>query len=202
MQAIVQSLPKILEAGGKLIAEFARGIVQNIGKIGEAIGSIGEKIMDGIGSLVDGAAQWGRDMIDNFIGGIKGMWDKAKNAVSDFAGGIKRFLGFSEPEEGPLSDFHTYAPDMVKLFAQGIKDNQGLLDDAINGAFNFRPAIAAGMTGGQEYTVPRAGTAAQAPRNIVIPLYIDGREFARAEVPYIEAEQRRYGVRIANGGVY
>ena len=138
VQAIVQSLPKILEAGGKLIAEFARGIVQNIGKIGEAIGSIGEKIMDGIGSLVDSAAQWGRDMIDNFIGGIKGMWDKAKNAVSDFAGGIKRFLGFSEPEEGPLSDFHTYAPDMVKLFAQGIKDNQGLLDDAINGAFNFR----------------------------------------------------------------
>ena len=50
--------------------------------------------------------------------------------------------------------------------------------------------------------MPRAGTAGSAPRNIIIPLYIDGREFARAEVPYIEAEQRRYGVRIATGGVY
>lgn len=52
---------------------------------------------------------------------------------------------------------------------------------------------------GREIVVPRS---ASAPQNIVIPLYIDGREFARAEVPYIEAEQRRYGVRIATGGVY
>ena len=194
--------PEIISAGWRLIGALAEGLVKGIANIVPAIGQIMTAISDGIGSLVDSAAQWGRDMIDNFIGGIKGMWDKAKNAVSDFAGGIKRFLGFSEPEEGPLSDFHTYAPDMVKLFAKGIKDNQSLLDDAINGAFNFRPTIAAGMTGGQEFTVPRAGTIAQAPRNIIIPLYIDGREFARAEVPYIEAEQRRYGVRIATGGVY
>jgi phage-related protein len=169
-----------------------------VGKIGEAIGSIGEKIMDGIGSLVDSAAQWGRDMIDNFIGGIKSMWDKAKNAVSDFAGMVKDFLGFSEPEEGPLSNFHTYAPDMMKLFAEGIEQNKGMIADAIDGAFSFGPSITGNMAGqGETYKVSRGGE--NGGRNIVIPIMIDGREFARAEVPYIEAEQNRVGIRLSGG---
>ena len=33
---------------------------------------------------------------------------------------IKSFLGFSEPEDGPLSDFHTYMPDMIDLMTQRI----------------------------------------------------------------------------------
>lgn len=46
------------------------------------------------------------------------------------------------------------------------------------------------------FTVPRVNPA---PRNIVVPLYIDGREFARAEIPYIESEQQRIGTRIVTG---
>ena len=57
-------------------------------------------------------------------------------------------LGFSEPEEGPLSDFHTYAPDMMKLFAKGITDNAGLVTDAAERAFNLQPTIAAASTSG------------------------------------------------------
>ena len=48
-----------------------------------------------------------------------------------------------------------------------------------------------GAMGGQQYTTPMQGGA---PRNIVIPLYIDGREFARAEVPFIDAEYQRVGL--------
>ena len=51
-------------------------------------------------------------------------------------------------------------------------------------------AVNRGMAG-QEVVVPRANPA---PRTIVVPLYIDGREFARAEVPYIESEQQRVGL--------
>ena len=50
-----------------------------------------------------------------------------------------------------------------------------------------------GVMGGNTFTVPRANPA---PRNIVIPLYIDGVEFARTEVPYIEAEQQRVGLKL------
>ena len=33
---------------------------------------------------------------------------------------------------GPLSNFHTYAPDMMELFAKGIKDNEDLIADQMN----------------------------------------------------------------------
>ena len=61
------------------------------------------------------------------------------------AGKVKDFLGFSEPDEGPLSNFHTYAPDMIDLFVKGIKDNQKKLDKAITDAFDFKPMIEGGM---------------------------------------------------------
>ena len=197
-ETLIKNAPKLLEAGVKLIGSLAQGIVNSVGKIGEAIGSIGEKIMDGIGSLIDSAAQWGKDMIDNFIGGIKSMWDKAKNAVSDFAGGIKRFLGFSEPEEGPLSDFHTYAPDMMRLFAKGIEDNAGLINNAVSSAFSLRPAIASATSGkGEEIIVPKYNTSRNENRNLTVILEVKGTELGRVVTPLVEAEQRRIGVRLA-----
>ena len=45
---------------------------------------------------------------------------------------IKDILGFSEPKTGPLSNFHTYAPDMVKLWCSGIYENLGLIDESSN----------------------------------------------------------------------
>ena len=69
------------------------------------------------------AKTWGKDLIDGFIGGIKEKWENLKDTVSDVAQSVKDFLGFSEPKKGPLSNFHTYAPDMMDLFAKGIKDN-------------------------------------------------------------------------------
>lgn len=87
------------------------------------------------------ALQWGKDLIGNFIGGIKAKWEDLKGAVSGAAGLIQSHLHFSEPDEGPLKDFHTYAPDMMKLFAQGIKDNEHLVTDQIDRSFDFGSQI-------------------------------------------------------------
>lgn len=87
------------------------------------------------------AWDWGVDMINNFISGIGAMAQQAWDAVEGFAQGIADRLGFSEPELGPLSDFHTYAPDMMDLFAQGIRDNADVVNDAIADNFDFSDAI-------------------------------------------------------------
>jgi hypothetical protein len=87
------------------------------------------------------AWDWGVDMINNFINGIGAMAQQAWDAVEGFAQGIADRLGFSEPELGPLSDFHTYAPDMMDLFAQGIRDNADVVNDAIADNFDFSDAI-------------------------------------------------------------
>ena len=94
-------------------------------------------IGDGFLGLVESAKTWGKDLIDNFIGGIKAKWDALKNTVGQTAQTIKDYLGFSEPEKGPLSNFHTYAPDMMDLFIKGIKDNEGRLRSQIADTFNF-----------------------------------------------------------------
>lgn len=99
------------------------------------------------------ALEWGRDLIASFIDGIRNGWNDLKGALGEFAQKVADFLGFSEPKEGPLSNFHTYAPDMMELFAKGIKDNEGLVTAQISRSFNFEPqlrgaspALAAGPT--------------------------------------------------------
>ena len=76
----------------------------------------------------------------------KTIWENLKNMISNVAGLIGDFLGFSEPEKGPLSNFHTYAPDMMRLFAKGITDNEKMLQDTVADAFDFQPTINAGMS--------------------------------------------------------
>lgn len=52
--------------------------------------------------------------------GLPGAVGGIVDAVSGVAGKIKSFLGFSKPDEGPLSDFDTYMPDMIDLMTKGI----------------------------------------------------------------------------------
>ena len=196
--AIIQSLPKIIEAGMQLVGAWAKGVINNARAVLNAVGQIGRDIVDFFVNLGNSAWEWGKDMMLNLWEGIKAFINKPIDAVKGLAGKIKDFLGFSEPEEGPLSNFHTYAPDMMKLFADGIEQNKGLITDAIDGAFAFGPSIAGNMAGqGETYKVPRGDSGGG--RNIIIPIMIDGREFARAEVPYIEAEQNRVGIRLSGG---
>lgn len=102
---------------------------------------LGEMLKNIFGDLLAKFKQWGADMISNFINGIKEKWQALKDTVAAVGQSIKDFLGFSEPKEGPLSNFHTYAPDMMKLFAQGIRDNAYLITDAIGSSFDLRPYL-------------------------------------------------------------
>lgn len=106
---------------------FADGIKDNIHLVENNIISLTDKIKNKISSVVDAASSWGWDMLINFNNGIVEAYDSVIQTVANVASSIKSYLGFSEPEKGALSDFHTYAPDMMKLFAQGIKENQNLV---------------------------------------------------------------------------
>lgn len=117
--------------------------------IKEFFSGIWEKIKGGF--KISDALSWGKDLINNFINGIKQMWENLKNTIKNVADTVKNFLGFSEPKEGPLSNFHTYAPDMMKLFAEGVRKNKGLVTDAVTDAFNFQPTLAVAGTYSNRY---------------------------------------------------
>lgn len=88
--------------------------------------------VDTLGSLPGKALQWGKDLIDNFISGIKSKLSSLADSVKGVAQTVRDFIGFSEPKKGPLSNFHTYAPDMMSLFAGGIQDNLWRVQDQLN----------------------------------------------------------------------
>lgn len=106
-----------------------------------------------IGSLPGMAFSWGADMIRNLISGIQSI--DVVGAVSAVAGTISSFLHFSEPDVGPLSNFHTFMPDMMKLMSQGIKSNvwrvereiKGVAGMMANGINSVRPSLPASRGG-------------------------------------------------------
>lgn len=104
------------------------GIFENIrNAVVEKVTAIKDSIVEGftaaidwIKSLPEQALQWGADIIQGIVDGITGAIGKVGEAVSGVASKIKSFLGFSKPDDGPLSDFDTYMPDMIDLMAKGI----------------------------------------------------------------------------------
>ena len=84
-------------------------------------------------SLKNSATTWGKDVCDNMANGISKAKSTVESAVKGVADKIKSFLGFSEPEDGPLSNFHTYMPDMIDLMTYGIKKNQGKVIGTVSG---------------------------------------------------------------------
>ena len=107
---------KIREAAGNLL----EGIKATIGNVRDAIVTGIQAAIDWITSLPAEALKWGSDIIDGIVSGIQSAVGRVGEAVKGVADKIKSFLGFSEPEDGPLSDFHTYMPDMIDLMASGI----------------------------------------------------------------------------------
>lgn len=114
------------------------GIFQNIwNAIVEKVTGIKDAIVNGFTAAIDWikslpaqALQWGADIIQGIVDGITGAIGKVGEAVSGVANKIKSFLGFSVPEDGPLSDFDTYMPDMIELMTKGINAGK----DKIRGA--------------------------------------------------------------------
>lgn len=142
---LFEALPKLLLAVPELIMHFIGAIVKLGGRLLDVGAQMIGFIKDGITKTAKNAKKWGKDLIANFIQGIKDKFNALKESVKGVASKIRDFLGFSEPKEGPLSNFHTYAPDMIDLFIKGIKSNQSRLNDAITNAFDFKPMITGGM---------------------------------------------------------
>ncbi len=100
-----------------------------------------EAAADYIKSLPQKFYDWGKDMVQNLIDGIQAKIDALKAKISELAGMISSYIHFSEPDVGPLSNFHTYMPDMIDEMVNGI--NQGI------------PQVAQAMNGLAQSMVPQ-----------------------------------------------
>lgn len=125
------------------VGRMVDGVKFAIQKIPGIFSDIFGRVRNFVTSLPGEALRWGRDIVDGIADGIRGAIGKVTSAVSGVANKIRSFLHFSEPDVGPLSDFHTYMPDMMSGLAGGIKAGipmlqkaAGLAAGAISGGLN------------------------------------------------------------------
>lgn len=132
--AIINNLPTIITAGVKIIQALIEGLISMAGNLPQIAYDILLNLKDTFAGGVEAAWGWGRDLIINFANGIiehtKAVWSSVKNVAQS----IWDLLHFSEPDAGPLKDFHTYAPDMMRTFAEGITKNAHLVSEAASQA--------------------------------------------------------------------
>lgn len=138
--ALYQNWDTIKQKATELWTAITEAFSNMLTSISETMTNIKDAIVDGweeaikfIKELPSKAADWGRDIIEGMISGIREKMDGIGGAISGVADKIKSFIGFSEPEEGPLSNFHTYMPDMMETMAEGIRDNTWRVEQAITG---------------------------------------------------------------------
>lgn len=214
VDTLIDNLPKLLEMGATLLAKLIAGLISHIPQLIKAIPQIISAIVrgfvnawpqlkqagvdlinmvgNGIKSLASEAWTWGKDLISNFIDGI---WAKAQSlwdTVSGIGQGIRDFIGFSEPKEGPLSNFHTYAPDMMALFAKGIKDNEHLVTDQLAKSFSFESTVTPNVQKSAS-TFGGADSDSGGIINIVVQSVLDGRVIGETAYKYQRGMARAIG---------
>lgn len=125
---------KVTEAKQKAVDAFTNmknTISNKVNEIKNSIVNGFKNAVDYIKSLPSEAKKWGSDIINGIIQGIKDKLGALKKEMSNVADTVKSYIHFSEPDVGPLSDFHTYMPDMIKLMTEGINKGIPELENAM-----------------------------------------------------------------------
>lgn len=130
------------------------GVTSTVGGIKDSIINGFEKAVTYIKNLPKQALQWGKDIINNLIQGIKDKISGIADAIGSVADIISDFIHFSEPEKGPLKNFHTFMPDMMSQIARGITQGIPQIEQAMTGLTEkMVPTleIPTGQAGGNSY---------------------------------------------------
>lgn len=181
--AWAKRIPSSVTSGASSIVSVGKNIVKNlwsgISSLGEWLAgkakSIGSKAVKGIKSGITGLAGIGKNIVKGLWGGAKDMVDwavgKFKGLGKSILKGIKSALGIKSPSR----EFAEVGMYSVLGLVKGLEDNSRLVENATESLVRI-PMVGMGnlaMDGAYTY-----GTSAS--YTIDVPLYINGREFARA----------------------
>lgn len=175
----------------------------------------------GLSKISKKTKKYGSDLVQNFIDGIQSKESDLTDAVEkSIAKTIKKHIGFSEPEEGVLSNFHTFAPDMIDLFVKGITDNGHKIGEAFDSSLGltdlasqvdgnlFAPAVQAAGNSMQIAGLPslteisgQNDKTGNQPTNLHVTLKVGRTEFAKLVYQLGKEEEQRVGLNLATGAI-
>lgn len=129
--AVVNKVTELKTNAVNAFHNLLTAITNTVSNIKNAIVNGFQNAVDYITSLPGRALSWGRDIINGIVDGIRNAIGRIRDVMSDVAETIASFIHFSEPDEGPLSNFHTYMPDMMRQIAQGIEAGKPQIEKAM-----------------------------------------------------------------------
>ena len=129
---ISDTLTKIHDKFKEIFDKIKEAVSERINRVKETIVNGMEQAVDYIRSLPEKFYHWGADMVQNIIDGIQSKIDAVKAKVAELAQAIASYIHFSEPDVGPLSNFHTFMPDMIDMMVRGIDQGIPKLQNAMN----------------------------------------------------------------------
>jgi len=84
-----------------------------------------------IEGIIAKAREWGRNLVRAFTGGVRTETPAAVQAAGDVVDGISNQMGFESPaKEGPGRTADRWAPNLMKMYAQGILANVNIVKNA------------------------------------------------------------------------
>jgi tape measure domain-containing protein len=177
--------------------------------------------------IKEDAFSWGKNLITGFVDGIKEKVKTIKLTLKNVGNTVKDFIGFSSPtKEGPGRDADKWAPNLMKMFAEGISQSIPEVHSAVSDMTKQltgmiqQPMITqgtamadnAGLTDTIAQAVYRAiidafritqasstGTSSGESKELV--LKIDNTVLARMQLPAIIREGQRQGLNLVIQGV-
>lgn len=181
LNALANHAPEILSAGFSIVMQIIAGLAKAIPTL---LNAAGELILKLLNAFFD--ADWksiGHNIVTGIKNGIAGLWDDlvddVQSAVNRLWESAKRALGIASPSKKFKYIGEMSVEGMEEGFEEGEQDltrkvtniYTNMLQAATPGAVS-----ASGMESSVSYNLAATGGSA----TIVVPLYLDGREIARA----------------------
>lgn len=200
VQALVDCSSMLFDGAVELFSMILQAMIELNPKIQQIWKDIFDVIKAFFKDKFNEAKQWGKDLIANFVQGIKDMIGKVKDVLVEVGQTVVDFLGFSEPKKGPLSNFHTYSPDMIDLWNKGIEENEYKLEDQLAKSFDFSEDLVATVNPTAVVSAPATNGATnniQGMENatFVIPVYVGGDKVDEHIINAVDAYNHRSGGR-------
>ena len=213
---IVSILSNVGNKIGDFFTNLWRGITNTANDIWNAITGVFRDIGNWFGNLFKDAFNWGKNLINMIGNGIRSAVNWVGDAVGSVIDTIKGWLGFGSPtEEGPGRTSDEWAPNLMKMYTEGIEAGLPDIENAVN-----EVAMTLANMNGTNYTgeVPTGeitiggdilnGLLAAMNMNESVPkesdktieLSIDGTVFARLIYPALTREFKRNGILLKEGG--
>lgn len=108
--------------------------------ISQKLSSLWSSISGWFGNLATQAIQWGANLISGFLKGVQNALSSVGKTLGNVGSSIASYLGFHSPtKEGPGREADQWAPNLMKMYAQGLQAGIPQLQASLN--MVMRPVV-------------------------------------------------------------